>query len=55
VTAGTIWLAVELVCALLVTVGGGQVAVWAAFLVIAPITVAIYRWRWRRAVREYPG
>jgi hypothetical protein len=35
---------------LLATVGGGLIAVWAAFLVLAPATAAIYRWRWRRAV-----
>jgi MATE family multidrug resistance protein len=51
-TGGTVWLAVGLACALLAIVGGGLVAVWAAFLALAPAMAAIYGWRWRRAVAE---
>src|SRR5262245_2454144 len=54
-TGGTVWLSVGLAYGLLATVGGGLVAVWAAFLVLAPALALIYRWRWRRAVAEYGG
>jgi MATE family multidrug resistance protein len=50
---GTIWLTVGLAWLLLSTIGGGLVAIWAAFLAIAPITAGLYTWRWRLAVREY--
>jgi MATE family multidrug resistance protein len=52
-TGGALWLSVGLAYALLASVGGGLIAVWAAFLAIAPAQAVIYRWRWRRAVREY--
>jgi MATE family multidrug resistance protein len=52
-TGGALWLSVGLAYALLASVGGGLIAVWAAFLAIAPAQAMIYRWRWRRAVREY--
>jgi multidrug resistance protein, MATE family len=48
---GTIWLTVGLAWLLLSTIGGGLIAIWAAFLAIAPITAALYIWRWRLAVR----
>ena len=35
------------------SVGGGLIAVWAAFLALAPAQAVIYRWRWRLALREY--
>jgi Na+-driven multidrug efflux pump len=54
-TGGTVWLSVGLACGLLATVGGGLVAVWAAFLALAPALAAIYCWRWRRAVAEHGG
>ena len=34
-------------------VEGGLIAVWAAFLALAPAQALIYRWRWRRAMREH--
>jgi Na+-driven multidrug efflux pump len=55
VTGGTVWLSVALAYGLLATVGGGLVAVWAAFLALAPALAMIYRWRWRRAVAECGG
>jgi putative MATE family efflux protein len=55
VTGCTVWLSVGLACALLNTIGGGLIAVWAAFLVLAPAMALIYRWRWRRAIAEYAG
>jgi len=39
--------------ALLASVGGGQIAVWAALVALAPAQAVIYRWRWRLAMREY--
>ena len=53
VTSGSIWLSVALAYGLLATIGGGLIAVWAAFLALAPALALIYRWRWRRAVQEY--
>ena len=50
---GSTWLTVGLAWLLLSTIGGGLVAIWAAFLAIAPITAVLYTWRWRLAVREY--
>ena len=52
-TGGAIWLSVGLAYVLLASVGGGLIAVWAAFLALAPAQALIYRWRWRRAMREY--
>jgi putative MATE family efflux protein len=52
-TGGSVWISVGLACGLLATVGGGLVAVWAAFLALAPALAAIYHWRWRRAVAEH--
>jgi len=52
-TGGALWLSVTLAYALLATVGGELIAVWAAFLALAPAQAVIYRWRWRLAVREY--
>jgi len=54
-TGSTVWLSVGLAFGLLASVGGGLVAVWAAFLVLAPALAAIYHWRWRRAVAEHGG
>jgi TM2 domain-containing membrane protein YozV len=51
-TGGAVWLSVGLAYALLVSVGGGLIAVWAAFLALAPAQAVIYRWRWHLAVRE---
>jgi Na+-driven multidrug efflux pump len=51
-TGGAIRLTVGLAWLLLTTVGGGLVAVWAAFLAIAPITAVLYTWRWRRALTD---
>jgi MATE family multidrug resistance protein len=54
-TGSTVWLSVGLAFGLLASVGGGLVAVWAAFLVLAPALAAIYHWRWRRAIAEHGG
>jgi MATE family, multidrug efflux pump len=52
-TGSALWLSVGLAYALLASVGGGLIAVWAAFLALAPAQAVIYRWRWHLAVREY--
>jgi MATE family, multidrug efflux pump len=54
-TGGTVWLSVGLACVLLGTIGGGLIAVWAAFLVLAPALALLYRWRWRRTLIEHGG
>jgi putative MATE family efflux protein len=49
-----IWLSVGLGWLLITTLGGGLVAVWAAFLAIAP-AMALLMWRrFQRTVREFP-
>src|SRR5215510_6301143 len=53
VTGGGVWLSVGLAYALLAGVGGGLIAVWAAFLALAPAQAVIFYWRWRLTVREY--
>jgi putative MATE family efflux protein len=53
-TGGALWLSVGLAYALLAMIGGGLIAVWAAFLALAPAQAVIYHRRWRRAVQEYP-
>jgi putative MATE family efflux protein len=53
VTGSSIWAAVALAFALLETVGGGLVSVWAAFLALAPIMAFLMWRRFGRTVSEY--
>jgi Na+-driven multidrug efflux pump len=48
-----IWVSVGLAFALIEAIGGGLVSVWAAFLVIAPITASLMWRRFRRVVAEF--
>ena len=50
VTGGGIWFSVLLGWLLLVTVGGGLVSVWLAYLLVAPLIAALHWRRFRRAV-----
>ncbi len=52
VTGGGVWLSVVLALALVLTVGGGLVAVWAGFLAVAPAMAALMWWRFQRTVAE---
>jgi putative MATE family efflux protein len=52
VTGVSIWAAVGLAFALIETIGGGLVTIWAAFLALAPL-MAFFMWRrFRRTVAE---
>jgi multidrug resistance protein, MATE family len=53
VTGTSIWAAVGLAFALLATIGGGLVSVWAAFLVLAPVMAFLMWQRFRRTVAEF--
>jgi putative MATE family efflux protein len=53
VTGVSIWAAVGLALALLETVGGGLVSVWAAFLALAPLMAYLMWRRFRRTVAEF--
>jgi multidrug resistance protein, MATE family len=53
VTGASIWAAVGLAYALLETVGGGLVSVWAAFLVLSPVMAFLIWRRFRRTVAEF--
>jgi len=53
VTGTSIWAAVALALALLETVGGGLVSVWAAFLALAPLMAFLMWRRFRRTVAEF--
>jgi multidrug resistance protein, MATE family len=53
VTGSSIWASVGLAFALIETIGGGLVSIWAAFLVIAPL-MSFFMWRrFRRTVAEF--
>ena len=53
VTGSSIWASVGLAFALIETIGGGLVSIWAAFLVLAPV-MSFFMWRrFRRAVAEF--
>lgn len=52
VTGVGMWTTVALGYALLSTVGGGLVAVWGAFLIVAPVLATLHWRRFRRAVVE---
>jgi putative MATE family efflux protein len=54
VTGGGVWVSVLLAYTLVVTLGGGLIAVWAAFLVIAPV-IATLHWRQFRATVRAGG
>src|SRR6266498_1995309 len=53
VTGTSIWAAVALALALLETVGGGLVSVWAAFLALAPVMAFLMWRRFRRTIAEF--
>jgi MATE family multidrug resistance protein len=53
VTGTSIWAAVALAFALLETVGGGLVSIWAAFLVLAPVMSFLMWRRFRRTIAEF--
>jgi putative MATE family efflux protein len=50
-----IWLSVGLGWLLITIFGGGLVAVWAAFLIIAPVMALLMWRRFQRTVREFPA
>src|SRR5262249_47065801 len=50
VTGSSIWASVGLAFALIETLGGGLVSIWAAFLVLAPVMAFLMWWRFRRSV-----
>ena len=53
VTSVSIWASVGLAFALLETIGGGLVSIWAAFLVLAPLMAFLMWRRFRRTVGEF--
>jgi len=53
VTGSGVWLSVGLAFALLETIGGGLVSVWAAFLALAPVMAFLMWRRFRRTVAEF--
>jgi multidrug resistance protein, MATE family len=53
VTGTSIWAAVALAYALLETLGGGLVSVWAAFALLAPVMAFLVWRRFRRTVAEF--
>jgi MATE family multidrug resistance protein len=53
VTGSSIWASVGLAFALIETIGGGLVSIWAAFLVIAPLMSFLMWRRFRRTVAEF--
>jgi MATE family multidrug resistance protein len=53
VTASSIWASVGLAFALIETVGGGLVSIWAAFLVLAPLMAFLMWRRFRRTGAEF--
>jgi multidrug resistance protein, MATE family len=52
VTASSIWASVGLAFALIETLGGGLLSIWAAFLVLAPLMAFLMWRRFRRTVAE---
>jgi multidrug resistance protein, MATE family len=52
VTSVSIWASVGLAFALIETIGGGLVSIWAAFLVLAPLMAFLMWRRFRRTVAE---
>jgi putative MATE family efflux protein len=54
VSGSGIWLSVGLAWLLITLFGGGLVAVWAAFLIVAPFTAGLMWRRFQRMVREFP-
>ncbi|MFL5800163.1 MAG: MATE family efflux transporter [Roseiflexaceae bacterium] len=53
VTGSSIWASVGLAFALIETIGGGLVSIWAAFLVIAPVMAFLMWRRFQRTVAEF--
>jgi MATE family multidrug resistance protein len=52
VTGSSIWAAVGLAFALIETIGGGLISIWAAFLALAPLMAFLMWRRFRRTVAE---
>jgi putative MATE family efflux protein len=52
VNATGMWISVGLAFLFINTIGGSLVAVWAAFLCVAPFTSTIIRWRFRKTIEE---
>jgi putative MATE family efflux protein len=55
VTGSGVWISVGLAFALIETIGGGLVSVWAAFLVLAPVMALLVWRRFGRTVAEFAG
>src|SRR5262245_7887390 len=53
VTGSSIWASVGLAFALIETIGGGLVSVWAAFALLAPVMAFLMWRRFRRTVAEF--
>lgn len=53
ITGLSIWSAVGLAYALLNTIGGGLVSIWAAFLALAPVMAFLMWRRFRRTIAEF--
>jgi putative MATE family efflux protein len=55
VSGSGIWASVGLAWLLITLFGGGLVAVWVAFLIVAPVTAGLMWRRFQRTVREFPS
>src|SRR6266545_1334565 len=55
VSGSGIWASVGLAWLLITLFGGGLVSVWAAFLLVAPVTAGLMWRRFQRTVREFPA
>jgi len=53
VTGTSIWAATGLAFALIETIGGGLISIWAAFLVLAPVMAFLMWQRFQRTVAEF--
>jgi Na+-driven multidrug efflux pump len=54
VSGSGIWVSVGLAWLLITLFGGGLVAVWTAFLLVAPVIAWLMWRRFQRTVREFP-
>ena len=55
ISGSGIWASVGLAWLLITLLGGGLVTVWAAFLIVAPVTAGLMWRRFQRTVREFPA
>ena len=55
ISGSGIWASVGLAWLLITLFGGGLVSVWAAFLIVAPVTAGLMWRRFQRTVREFPA